>query len=297
VRAGTLSERFDQTGGAGSVIDPFNDFTQYSIFITSGGNPSVRPEEADTVTAGIVYQPNWLAGLSVSLDWYDVSLEDAIASLNAQQVMDQCFAGDEANCSRITRLPDGTPNVISANVQNVAKANVSGYDLEISYNTEVDFMSWGGAESLGIRLFSSYLEENSTQGFQSPVIDRAGQTQGFELPDLKITASVNYSNGPFSGFFQVRDIADGLRDATHTEGVQIDRNTIDGATYADLNMRYEWELEQGTLEFFGNITNMFDEAPPVTPSYGLFGASSNQVNSGLFDLLGRRYTVGVRYTY
>ena len=297
VRAGTLSERFDQTGGAGSVTDPFNGNASYNIFITSGGNPNVRPEEADTITAGVVYQPAWLDGLSVSLDWYDVSLEDAIASLNAQQVMDQCFAGDTANCSRIVRNPDGTPNVISANVQNVAKANVSGYDLEIAYNTEVDFFDWGGAESMGFRVFSSYLKENSSQGFQSPVIDRAGTTQGFELPELKITGSVNYRNGPLSGFFQVRWIDEGIRNTLDTEGVQIDDNTIDGATYADLNLRYEWELSQGYIELFGNINNLFDEDPPVTPSFGLFGGSSNQTNSGLFDLLGRRYTLGLRYTF
>jgi len=297
VRAGTLSERYDQTGGASSVDDPFLGNQSFNIFQTSGGDPNIRPEEADTITAGFVYQPNWLTGLSVSLDWYDVSLEDAISSLTVQQVLDQCFAGDEGLCSRIVRNPDGTINIISANVLNVAKSNVSGYDLEVAYNTEVDFFDWGGAESLGFRVFSSYLKENSSQGFQAPVIDRAGQTQGFELPELKITGSMNYRNGPFSGFFQLRWIDEGVRNVLDTEGVEIDNNTIDSALYADMNMRYEFELDQGMIEVFGNVSNVFDEDPPVTPSFGLFGGSSNQTNSGLFDLIGRRYTVGVRYTF
>jgi len=297
VRAGTLSERYDQTGGASSVDDPFLGNQSFNIFQTSGGDPNIRPEEADTITAGFVYQPNWLTGLSVSLDWYDVSLEDAISSLTVQQVLDQCFAGDEGLCSRIVRNPDGTINIISANVLNVAKSNVSGYDLEVAYNTEVDFFDWGGAESLGFRVFSSYLKENSSQGFQAPVINRAGQTQGFELPELKITGSMNYRNGPFSGFFQLRWIDEGVRNVLDTEGVEIDNNTIDSALYADMNMRYEFELDQGMIEVFGNVSNVFDEDPPVTPSFGLFGGSSNQTNSGLFDLIGRRYTVGVRYTF
>ncbi len=272
--------------------------TRISIFFqTSGGDPNIRPEEADTVTAGIVYQPAWLEGLSVSFDWYDVSLEDAISSLTSQQVLNQCFAGDQLSCSRVTRNADGTVNVIKANVLNVAAANAEGYDLEVAYNTDVDFFDWGGAESLGFRVFASVLEENSSQGFDSPVIDRTGQTMGLELPELKITGSVNYRNGPLSSFFQVRWIDDGIRDTLHTEGVQIDRNKIDGAMYADLNMRYEFELAQGYIEMFGNITNVFDEDPPVTPSYGLFGADSNQTNGGLFDLLGRRYTLGLRYTF
>lgn len=297
VRAGTLSERFDQTGGAASINDPFLNNEAFNIFQTSGGDPNIRPEEADTTTVGVVYQPAWFDGLSVSFDWYDVSLEDAIASLTVQQVLDQCFAGDQVACSRVTRNTDGTVNIIKANVLNVAKASVEGYDLEISYNTDVDFFDWGGAENLGFRLFSSYLKENSTQGFDAPVIDRTGQTQGFELPELKVTANVNYRNGPFSGFFQVRWIDEGVRNTLHTEGVQIDRNKIDSATYADLNMRYDFDTPEGNFEVFANISNVFDEDPPVTPSFGLFGGSSNQTNSGLFDLLGRRYTIGLRYTY
>jgi outer membrane receptor protein involved in Fe transport len=297
VRAGTLSERYDQTGGAASVTDPFLANASFNIFQTSGGDPNIRPEEADTITAGIVYQPVWLEGLSVSLDWYDVSLEDAIATLTVQQVLDQCFAGDPTLCSRITRNPDGTINIIKANVLNVANSNVNGYDMEVAYNTDVDFFDWGGAESLGFRVFASLLKENSSQGFQAALVDRTGQTQGFELPELKITGSVNYRNGPMSGFFQLRWIDEGIRDTLHTEGNQIDNNTIDSALYADMNLRYEFELEQGFIEVFGNISNVFDEDPPVTPSFALFGGSSNQTNSGLFDLLGRRYTIGLRYTF
>jgi iron complex outermembrane receptor protein len=199
-------------------------------------------------------------------------------------------------CDRITRNPEGTINIIKANVLNVAKANVSGYDLELAYNREVDFSDWGGAESLGFRVFSSYLKENSSQGFSAPVIDRAGQTQGFELPELKVTASMNCRNGPFSGFFQLRWIDEGIRDTLHTEGNQIDRNKIDSAPYADMKLRYEFELDQGYIELFGNVSNVIDEDPPVTPSFGLFSGSSNQTNSGLFGLLGRRFTIGLRYT-
>ena len=81
VRAGTQSERYDQTGGASSVNDPFLDNQAFNIFQTSGGDPNIRPEEADTITADIVYQSHLLDGLSVSL-------EDAISTLTVQQVLD-----------------------------------------------------------------------------------------------------------------------------------------------------------------------------------------------------------------
>ena len=78
VRAANLSERFDKTGGAATVTDPrnlldnnpANDNQIYNVTIFSGGNPNVKPEKADTWTAGVVFNPSFLPGLSVSVDWY-----------------------------------------------------------------------------------------------------------------------------------------------------------------------------------------------------------------------------------
>jgi len=300
VRAGTLSERFDQTGGAASVQDPFNGNVQTNIFRTSGGDPSIRPEEADTITAGVIWQPQNVMGLSMSLDWFEVDLADAISELSPQQVLDQCYAGDISLCGRVHRLVPGDDtspiNLIQANVLNVARANVSGTDFEVSYRREIDL--FGGGETIGIRLLSTHLTENSTQGFQSPVIDRAGQTFLFEYPTDKITANVSYGRGPFSAFLQWRWIDEGIRDMLDTEGVDIDDTSIDSIAYFDLNLRYEMEMDDGgTWEIYGNVQNLTDEDPPVTASFGFFGATANQTNSGLYDVLGRRYVIGARFNF
>jgi iron complex outermembrane receptor protein len=298
VRAGTLADRYDQTGSAGSVTDPFMGNVQTNIFQAGGGNPNIRPEEADTVSYGIVYQPSWANGLSVSIDTYDVSLTDAISSLTSQQILDQCFASggnDPLYCDRIFRLPDGSINLIQANVLNVAKANVNGIDFELGYRRNVDW--FGGGEVIGVRLLSSHLGENSTQGYQSPKIDRAGQLYLFEFPKDKILASFDYSRGPLTVFLQGRRVDSGYRDTTWVEGVDIDDNTIDSVTYWALNLRYAMDVGDGTWEFYGAVNNLTDEDPPVVPNFSLFGASANQTNSGLHDLLGRRYTFGIAISF
>jgi outer membrane receptor protein involved in Fe transport len=299
VRAGTLADRYDQTGGAASVTDPFNSGVQWNIFQAGGGDPNIRPEEADTNTLGFVYQPGWAEGLSVSTDWYEVSLVDAISSLTSQQVVDQCFAGDQDLCSRIHRLDpsDSTSaiNLVQATVRNVAKATVSGVDFEIGYNRSVDW--FGGGETVGVRLIASHLTENSTQGFQSPVIDRAGQLFLFEFPKDKIVANVNYNRGAFGAFLQARRVDSGLRDVLQVEGVNIDDNTIDAVTYLDLNLRYDMEVGDSTWQFYGSVNNLTDEDPPVVPNFGFFGATATQTNAGLHDLLGRRYTFGARISF
>lgn len=298
VRAGTLSERFDQTGGAASVQDPFRANEMVQIFRTTGGNPNIRPEESDTITAGVVWQPT--ENLSFSLDGFKVDLIDAIAELTPQQIVDQCFAGDVSLCPLITRQPDvngmpGPINLVSANNLNVAKAAVSGVDFEVDFQRNIDW--FGGGERLGVRALSTHLSENSFQGFQSPKIDRAGQAAfGFNLPTDKITTQLTYSRGPLSAFLQLRWIDEGLRDVLEVEGVDIDDNTIDSVTYTDLNVRYEIAVGEGVLSLYVNAQNLLDEDPPVVASSGFFGGSSNQTDA-FYDLIGRRYTVGARFRF
>src|SRR5690606_379163 len=108
VRAGTLSERFDTSRGPGNVTDPLSGSAeQDAISVISGGNPEVDPEEADTLTFGLVYQPSWLSGLAISVDAFDIDIKDAIGQLGAQNIVDQCHAGATQLCRFIERGADG----------------------------------------------------------------------------------------------------------------------------------------------------------------------------------------------
>jgi iron complex outermembrane receptor protein len=305
VRAGTLSERFDQTGGIASVEDPLRGGEQFSIFRTSGGNPNIRPEESDTITAGIVWEPTGSPGLQMSLDWFEVDLTDAIAELGPQDIVDQCYiAGDVSLCPLIVRQPDesdGTPgviNLVSANYLNIDKAAVSGTDFEIRYRRDVNWL--GGGEQISMRLLSTHLTENSTTGFQADKIDRAGQVGGlFPYPSDKVTANFAYARGSFSAFLQARWIDKGVRDILDVEGVDIDDNSVSSITYVDLNGRYQMDVASGVLTLYGNVQNLLDRDPPrVVSNFSIFGGESGaQTQTALYDMLGRRYTFGVRYSF
>jgi len=95
-RAANLSERFDMQNRGFTARDPLFGNTVYSLSATSTGNPAVEPEKADTFTVGAVYQPSQVDGLSMSLDWYSISIRDAISQLGPQAVIDNCFAGAAA---------------------------------------------------------------------------------------------------------------------------------------------------------------------------------------------------------
>ena len=288
-RAATLRERFDQTRGGTNVRDPENNNATVTTASFSGGNVNVEPEEADTITAGLVFQPTGLDGFSISADWYEIDLSDAIAQLSSQDVVNGCFAGDQTLCQYVLRDPITNTIVRVDNLFiNLANQRISGTDLEMNYVANL------GRGDLSWRLFLTQLNENSVQNPGGPKDDRAGQVAGglFSLPEYKVTTNVTYSAGAFSLFLQGRWIDSGILDRTRIEGVHIDDNTVDSVFYTDLNAVYritgqrEWEI-------FFNVTNLFDEEPPYAPQI-VGRTGTNEFNAALHDVLGRRFAAGFR---
>src|SRR5690606_25301388 len=115
----------------------------------------------------------------------------------------------------------------------------------------------GDAEMLNMRLFGAWLDENSTTNIGAPKLDKAGETGSADLPEIKLSANISYSNGPFEVFIQERYIDSGKLRADYVEGVDIDNNRVKSAYYTDLNLSYTIETAGGsTWELFGNVTNL-----------------------------------------
>ena len=209
VRAGTLSERFDTSRGPGNVVDPQSGSSvQYAISVVAGGNPNVNPEDADTLTFGLVYRPSWLEGFGMSVDAFDVKIAGAIGQLGAQAIVDQCRLGATQLCSYIVRGSDGFISTVSNLFINTAESRARGMDFELSYARPVAL--FGGNEQIRTRLLASYVTELSTTQSGAAKVDRAGQTglQG-GAPDLQGTFSLSYERGPLSATVQERYIASG----------------------------------------------------------------------------------------
>lgn len=307
VRAATLSERFDQTGGIGSVNpDPNfpNDGAQ-TFTIRSGGNPGLAPEKADTRTFGVIYQPGWLEGFSASVDYWDIDIAGAIGTLGLQRIVDDCARGAQDMCALIRRDPATQRLTQVINVsQNIAAAAGRGVDVEMSYRRSLRLFG-SGRETLGLRAFYSRLMENSTTSDPSNPSTRvniAGQTGVGVLPKDSATANLSYTNGPFNLFLQGRYIGPGVYNVRFNLPTaarpDIDDNSIGSMVYTDLTLGYSWDLSGGRLELYANALNVFDRAPPVVASWdGALAQTSSQVNSALFDPLGRRYTIGFNFRY
>ena len=105
-------------GGGGRVNDPLKGNASVEITIATGGNPDLRPELADTVTAGFVFQPKKIKGLQLSVDWYDINLKDAVGQFgaNAQGVTrdkaEQLARTHEAELNDLKKLEQGMQSAV-----------------------------------------------------------------------------------------------------------------------------------------------------------------------------------------
>ena len=293
VRAATLAERLDRTGGVANIEDrAFGAGARFDTSLASGGNPNLSPEEADTFTAGLIFQPQSLSGFQASVDYFDIDISGAVGQLGIQALVDECFDNPaSATCNLVTRDPISNVIVLVENVfVNINAARTTGYDFEVAYRTDV------GAGSLGWRFLATKLEENSITNLGAAKVDFAGDVGVSEFPDVKYTTNLTYRQGPFSAFVQARFIDEGLYNARDIQGVTISDNTVDSVLYADARVSYGKDMSNGShWEVFANVTNLFDEDPPVVPGFSSFTGQASQVNNNVHDILGRRYTIGFSY--
>lgn len=131
----------------GSILDVISGQTQ-SI---TGGNPQLEPETAETVTLGVVFTPSQVPGLSVSVDYFDITVEDAVGNgPSPQTILDECLATGAAEfCSLVTRAGNGTlasgfgtDYGFSQNNQNIAELSTQGVDVQVAYTADLgDFFA------------------------------------------------------------------------------------------------------------------------------------------------------------
>ncbi len=299
VRAADLAERFDNQLGSATVTDPTFNGATYTLSQYSKGNPNVNPEEATTITAGFVFTPTFLPGFQASLDYYNISNKDAISQLGAQVIINDCAAGVASYCALISRDPLTHQLLFVQNQYlNVAKQQVTGADAELDYTHGISLFG-NAPEKLSARVIGSWLGTNSITN-QVGTINYAGDV-GFQnrqnLPRLQIVSKLTYTNGPWQVAAIDRFIGRNAVDVMYTQGVQIDDNVVGTVSYVDFDASYTHDSsDHGSTEVYLHVTNALDRAPPLDPDYTDF-TGALQYNQTVYDVLGRRFTLGVRLKF
>ncbi|HYV34989.1 MAG TPA: TonB-dependent receptor, partial [Gemmataceae bacterium] len=81
----------------------------FNVHQGSGGYPFLVPEQAETISGGIVLQPHWIENLSMSFDWYSITLHKGIFQYNQTQIFDQCANKHVASFCSVVFFGKGWP--------------------------------------------------------------------------------------------------------------------------------------------------------------------------------------------
>lgn len=288
IRAPTLEELFNAGGTTiFGVLDPAVNQT-YTMHSVSTGNANLKPEKADTTTAGIVVTP--AIGLMFSIDYWKTDVNNAIIAFQAGDIVNRCFTSQPQLCKNIIRGPDGLVDHVNSIPENLQTMALRGVDLETAYNVSI------GPGRLGVHGTVSYLDEFSLDdgvsatemagsSIQPSILSIGGQ------PHWKADFSANYRVNRFT-----------INGAAHYIGAANlnnlwtakDSNILTNAsqTYFDLGGSYEIVDADGRhVELFASISNIFDRDPPIT------GAGGYITTRSLYEYIGRMYKAGVRFRF
>lgn len=297
IRAPNIVELFTEPRlGFNTLRDPTNGSTVL-VNLHPGGNPSLTPEKGDTLTAGIVLQPSAVPGLRLAVDYYDIKLNNVIALLGPQSILDRCFGGATELCSLITRNSAGVITDLNTFYLNLASRHARGVDMELSYATPLSRIadSWTG--NLSARVLATYVDTLSTSDgvVTTERAGEVGEAVNGDMPHWRFTTNVAYDNGPLNLSLTGRYVGGGKYSNAFVDRVDINDNTISARFYLDASIGFNILDRDGQkVELFGVVNNIMDQDPPIIPIGFQLGL---QTNSAHYDVVGRSFVAGVRFKF
>lgn len=253
----------------------------------TGGNENLQPEKADTFAVGVVLTPSFLPGLSLSVDYYNIVVNGAIATLTIPNVIDFCIRGQSYYCDFVTANPAGSAAsyTIATPFLNLNQIQRSGFDFDATYRTRLDNIAAGLPGNLTLRFSATHIAHYRENANGAGYVERAGDSST-GLPRFQSNSSISYELERARLSLQMRTIGSDKYNSLWTEGVDISNNRVDGRTY--FNLSGTVTLREG-IELFGMIDNLTDRDPPIAPQN--FGFPTI---TALYDVFGRSYRMGVR---
>ena len=259
--------------------NPYQDPLTARFSGTTGGNPELEEETAETYTAGVVLRPRFIPGLTITADYYDITIEDAIDAVSAQDIVDSCYdATDFPNqfCDFFTRNTNaGSPTLggftfLRQSQINFGRIETAGVDATVTYGFEV------GEFDIGLRAQGSWVDR--IDFFFDPTdptnVDPELGEQG--RPEWQAAGGISVGYGPASLGYRLQWI-----DRQALGGVEIETaDVVAGpAGVADdvfiHDVSFDLEVDD-RFSFYGGVNNLTDVDPyptnsayPVSP-YGRY---------------------------
>ena len=275
----------------GSIFDVISGQTQ-SI---TGGNPELFPESADTYTVGFVWTPSMVDGLSISVDYFTIKVNDAIqAGIPAQTTLDECLAtGNPAFCNLITRDFNGSLSSGSAGVGfqqtniNIGELETTGVDFQVVYDWDA------GDHGFRVDYAATYLDQLDTVPYPGadPIVCAGffGNQCGSPNPEYRHRAVLTWMT-PWSIDVNMTWRYFG---ATDNDNANEELETkLDTVNYLDLAAM--WQVNDN-IQLRATVLNLLQEDPPIFSGAGPALGNGNTYPT-VYDTSTAMY-VGVKFNY
>jgi outer membrane receptor protein involved in Fe transport len=300
IRAPTLNDLYSPaTSNSGPFLDPLTNFNPGGIQTVSGGNPNLVPEVARTYTGGVVLTPSFIPGLTISADYYQINLHNAITRISgtSQPIANLCIAsgGTSQFCSLYDRpfpytntTPANYPTLIRSQLLNAAFNATEGEDYEIDYGFNMADVISDVTGQVNLRALLNVAPVNTVSSFPGAPITHTTQPKGHA------TLFAGYTLDNWSLNVQWHWFSDLHRNGVFGAGqTYYAVNRVPGFSTTDFTLTRKIALENGAaMQVYFNVQNAFNSIPP-----DLNGSSGNpggvSVPQGE-DLMGRYFTIGVR---
>lgn len=288
--------------GVAANIDANGTFTltQADIQGISGftrGNPDAFQEKGRSTTVGLVWSPEGsLEGLGITVDYFNIEIEDAIVATPRQFILDQCYGGgDEQFCDFVTRRPAavgsnnaGSLEFIDSAVSNSGGVGTEGVDLTANYTLPV------GRGELSTRLAYTYVID----GFSIPLPGADKDNFAGEIGASEHRANLNfgYVVGDFSTNVGITYIGAADEDDQFLAAFGLEPGEINVGAETLVSAQVSYQIEDNISVFVG-ANNLFDNDPPPIISGLASGTTGVETDGGTYDPIGRRFYAGIRATF
>lgn len=288
------------TGIPAPIIDTYQ-YTTVAIGVINSGNTSLTPEEADTVTFGVVFRPEFeaelLSDISLSVDYYDIDISNVIGPISGGTALSKCYNLDGSNptysatnayCTMLNRNPTtGGVDTVATPYFNLGGLRTSGID------TQLDWKIPAGPGSLDVSLLANFTESYEVQLLQGSAWQEfAGtidgtQNGGIPIPDWKTLLSLTYRMSDFEGGVRWRHLPE-MDDVTSVTRPASPAPGVPKYDIFDITLGYRLN---DMFMFRGGVNNVADEEPPIV------GGTIGQTQPGTYDIIGRYYYLGLQMNF
>lgn len=274
-----------------------------SLLYRSGGNPNLSAETSDSYTYGGVLQPHWIPGLAITVDYYNIKVRQAIASVDAQTIINQCYDLPSLSnqfCALFQRAgASGGPSgeipfqvlegsLLSSGV-NFGALRARGIDTSVTYNRRIaDY----GEVSLRGNYTHVFQRDDFTDPTRPDYVTRDLDNLG--TPRDRFTINADFKSGPFTLGYRLRwfgrqyvgdySYYNSLNGNAPTDPYYANYKYYPVIAYHDLRLGID---ATDKFNFYLGVTNLGNKHPPLD----LTGLGQG---SGQYDTLGRFVYAGVQ---